>query len=83
MQDHGLPRRSVAGYESIFGEGAMIPSPNEDRVRLQRALAGELEQTLLAVEGIIDARVLLHLPQEGGLGGFGEATNPGTASVRP
>ena len=81
MQDNGLPQRTVEGYSGVFGDGSLIPSPVEDRVRLQRALGGELEQTLLAIEGVIDARVHLHLPQEGGLSNLADDPAPGTASV--
>lgn len=81
MQDNGLPQRTIEGYSEVFGDGSMIPSPLEDRVRLQRALGGELEQSLLAVEGVIDVHVHLHLPNEGGLSRLADDPEAGTASV--
>jgi type III secretion protein J len=62
LMAHGLPRREVGGFDETFGEPSLIPSPTEERVRLQRATAGQLERSLMAMDHVVDARVHLVLP---------------------
>lgn len=59
---HGLPRRPIDGFEETFGEPSLIPSPIEERVRLQQATAGQLELSLMAMDRVVDARVHLVIP---------------------
>lgn len=59
LKANGLPRASAGGFDAVYGDGSLIPSPTEDRARFLRALAGELENTLTAAEGIVAARVHL------------------------
>ena len=48
------------GVEELLS-GSLIPSPDEERLRHEHALAGELARTLAELPGIEDARVHLSL----------------------
>lgn len=57
-----LPRHSPAGLEEVFGEGSLVPTATEERARLVAGLGGELATSLETIEGVLDARVHLALP---------------------
>ena len=62
LQAEGLPRPEPQGFEAFYPSGGLIPTSSEERVLLQYATAQELRRSLLAVDGIVDARVNLVLP---------------------
>jgi type III secretion protein J len=76
MQAHGLPRRAAGGFSEVFGSRGLIPTPSEDRMRIQRATAEELERSLMAMAGVVDARVHLVLPAVDRLGSRSQGTTP-------
>ena len=53
----------------MLSNKSLVPTPQEERMRYTAAVAGELEKTLEAVDGVIDARVHLVLSQGGGPAG--------------
>lgn len=57
LNARGLPRAGGSGFGQVYGEPSLIPTPLEERARFLRALTGEIEQTLMAVDGIVSARV--------------------------
>ncbi|MDB4980523.1 MAG: Type secretion bridge between inner and outerrane lipoprotein [Myxococcales bacterium] len=57
----GLPREKRRGFAETYGQPSLIPTPSEERARYIDALAGELERTLEAVDGVVSARVHLVL----------------------
>ncbi len=81
MQEAGLPRRSAHGFESLYPRSGLLPSPDEERVLLQAATAGEMERTLQRLEGVIDARVHLVLAPKSRLKPPGHADQHAKASV--
>ncbi|MBC7172766.1 MAG: hypothetical protein H5U40_10080, partial [Polyangiaceae bacterium] len=58
----GLPRREETGLEEAFAGGGLVPSATEERARLLAALGGELARTLERIDGVVDARVHVALP---------------------
>jgi type III secretion protein J len=64
LRASGLPRRPVRGFEEVFGDPGLIPSPLEEQARLQEALAGDLERSLMAMDGVLDAHVHLVVPTQ-------------------
>jgi type III secretion protein J len=62
LTEQGLPRQPTLGLAEVFGQGALVPSPTEERARMLQALSGELSRTLEAVDGVMAARVHLVLP---------------------
>jgi type III secretion protein J len=62
LQENGLPRQKVKGLEEVFSSTGMIPTASEEKARLLMALSGELTRTLKSVQGVVDARVQIVLP---------------------
>jgi len=56
------PPPAPGGLEALAREDPLVPSPDVDAARRVRALAGEVETALLAVDRVSKARVLLSLP---------------------
>jgi type III secretion protein J len=63
LQAHGLPTRRVNGFAETYGEPGLLPSPSEAHARSLRAMAGELERSLMALPSVLDARVHLVRPE--------------------
>lgn len=59
----GLPRESSSGFE-LFEEPKFGLTDFAQRVNYQRALQGELERTIGAMQGVRSARVMLVLPKD-------------------
>jgi type III secretion protein J len=60
----GIPHPRAPGLGEVFGEAGMVPTPTEEHARYLHALSGELARSLEALDGVIEARVHLGLPQE-------------------
>lgn len=63
LQSQGLPRRSYQGVAEVFKKTGMVSSPSEERIRFMDALAQDLSRTISQIEGVIDARVHVVLPE--------------------
>jgi len=59
----GLPRRDFQGVSEVFKKTGMISSPSEERIRFMDALAQDLSRTISNIDGVIDARVHVVLPE--------------------
>ena len=57
-----LPRHRERGVEEVFGAGGLVPTATEERARYASALCGELARSLETMDGVLDARVHLALP---------------------
>jgi type III secretion protein J len=60
---HELPRREEPGFQETFGPRSLVQTAAEERARGAQAIAGELARTLEALDGVLDARVHLALPE--------------------
>ncbi len=60
----GLPRTTSLGYELLDKEQGFGTSKNVEMLRFQRALEGEIARTIMAIQSVKSARVLLALPQQ-------------------
>jgi len=58
----GLPRSNNLGYEILDKEQGFGASKNVEMVRFQRALEGEIARTIMAIQNVKSARVLLAMP---------------------
>jgi flagellar M-ring protein FliF len=58
----GLPRSNSLGYELLDKDQGFGSSKSVEMVRFQRALEGEIARTIMAIQNIKTARVLLALP---------------------
>jgi type III secretion protein J len=74
-----LPRPEPATILNSPGHGDLVPSADFERATLAAGLAGELEKTLEAVDGVLRARVHLNLPEPDPL--RDQPTPKSTASV--
>ena len=63
LESRGLPRRSFQGVGEVFKKTGMISSPSEERIRFMDALAQDLSRTISGIDGVIDARVHIVLPE--------------------
>ena len=63
LERKGLPRRAHQGTGEVFKKTSMISSPSEERIRFMDALAQALSRTISCIDGVIDARVHVVLPE--------------------
>lgn len=60
----GLPRSNSVGYELLSKDQGFGSSKSLEMVRFQRALEGEIAQTIMSIQSVKSARVLLAIPQQ-------------------
>jgi type III secretion protein J len=63
LESQGLPRRNYQGVNEVFKKTGMVSSPTEERIRFMDALAQDLSRTISTIDGILDARVHIVLPE--------------------
>jgi len=63
LEKAGLPRREYQGIGEVFKKTGMISSPSEERIRFMDALAQDISRTIAGIEGVVDARVHIVLPE--------------------
>ncbi len=80
LAEENLPRRATPGVLSALGQGSMVPSRLSEQAKLVTGTSGELERSLLSLDGVVSARVHLAVPARDPLA-LGDGTVPTTASV--
>ena len=63
MRAEDLPSPSSPGMLESMGKGALLPSRLAEHAQFLAGLNGELERTLLAIEGMLSARVHVSIPE--------------------
>lgn len=63
LRDEELPSRASPGVLESVGKGSILPSATTERAQLVAGMAGDLEKTLVAVDGVVAARVHLSMPE--------------------
>lgn len=63
LEKAGLPRLEHKGIGEVFKKTGMISSPSEERIRFMDALAQDLAKTISGIDGVVDARVHVVLPE--------------------
>jgi type III secretion protein J len=80
MREEDLPRRQPTGVLDALGKGSsLVPSEAVEHAQLMAGVAGDLERSLLGVDGVLKARVHLSVPPPGT--GRDSAMPRGSASV--
>jgi type III secretion protein J len=64
LSDRELPRPRAQGFADLFAGGGMVPTPVEEHARYLHALSGELSRSVGTLDGVVEARVHLGLPQD-------------------
>jgi type III secretion protein J len=78
LRDHGYPRTNFQGVGVAFQKGGLVSSPTEERIRYMYALSQDIAHTVTLIDGVIDARVHLVLPENNP---FNETFFPASAAV--
>lgn len=78
LEHQGLPRRNYQGISEVFKKSGMVSSPSEERIRFMDALAQDLSRTIADIDGVVDARVHVVLPENDP---FAKNTLPSSAAV--
>jgi type III secretion protein J len=78
LESRGLPQRNYQGVSEVFKKSGMVSSPSEERIRFMDALAQDLARTISTIDGILDARVHIVLPENDP---FAKNTLPSSAAV--
>ncbi len=78
LESCGLPRRQYQGVTEVFKKTGMVSSPSEERIRFMDALAQDLSRTIACIDGVLDARVHVVLPENDP---FAKNTLPSSAAV--
>ncbi|MBN2056998.1 hypothetical protein JW905_18875 [bacterium] len=63
LRDRDLPRKEEQGFAEVFAKKGLIPTTMEEKAMMLHALSGELSHTIETIEGIVDARVHLVIPE--------------------
>ena len=63
LERRGLPRQPRQGIGEVFKKTGMISSPSEERIRFMDALAQDIARTIQMIDGVVDARVHVVLPE--------------------
>jgi type III secretion protein J len=81
LVDNNLPRRTQLGFSGICKEKGLIPTPEEEKCRKLLALKGEIINSLERVPGVIEADVVLNIPEVNIFEDETQATKRPTASA--
>jgi flagellar M-ring protein FliF len=64
LASQGLPRSKSLGYDLLDKDQGFGASRSVEALRFQRALEGEIAQTIMSIQNVKSARVLLAMPQQ-------------------
>lgn len=78
LHDQGYPREQFADMGEVFEKEGFVSSPLEQHMRMRHALQQELAQTLSSIDGVVQARVHIAVPENDPLA---EDQAPSSASV--
>ena len=64
LVDHNLPKQRELGLSGICKDAGMIPTPKTEKCREMLALKGEIINSLRAIPGVVNADVVLNMPDK-------------------
>lgn len=62
LKSQGYPRDKFARMGEIFQKSGLVSSPTEERIRYMYALSQELSETIIRIDGVLNARVHIVIP---------------------
>ena len=78
LHEQGYPREDFATLGTVFKKEGFVSSPTEERARLVFGMSQELSHTVSEIDGVVQARVHLVLPENQPLA---QSSQPASASV--
>lgn len=78
LHAQGYPREEFATLGTVFRKEGFVSSPTEERARLVFGMSQELSHTVSEIDGVVQARVHLVLPENQPLA---QSAQPASASV--
>lgn len=81
LTQNNLPRRKDMGLTEVFAAGGLVPTSSEEKAKWLNAIQGDLARTLKSIDGILDARVHIVIPEDSVLRVKEEDKAIATASV--
>ncbi|WP_156022412.1 type III secretion system inner membrane ring lipoprotein SctJ [Sphingomonas sp. UNC305MFCol5.2] len=78
LHSQGYPREEFASLGTVFKREGLVSSPTEEKARLVYGMSQELSHTISEIDGVVQARVHLVLPDTQPLAETGQ---PASASV--
>lgn len=78
LKAQGLPREDFDSLGKVFKREGFVSTPVEERARLMHALSQEISHTLTSIDGVLQARVTLVVPERHPLS---DKVQPSSASV--
>lgn len=81
LVENNLPRKRELGFSGICKEKGLIPTPDEEKCRKILALKGEIINSLEKIPGVIEADVVLNIPEISEFASETQASKRPTASA--
>ncbi|MDV3457213.1 type III secretion inner membrane ring lipoprotein SctJ [Sphingomonas sp. HF-S4] len=78
LHSQGYPREEFASLGTVFKREGLVSSPTEEKARLVYGMSQELSHTISEIDGVVQARVHLVMPDDKPLSETGQ---PASASV--
>ncbi len=63
LNEYALPRPKVAGLKIFADKKGMIPTATEERAMFLEAMGGEVSMALHKIDGVLEARTIVMLPE--------------------
>jgi type III secretion protein J len=81
LTSNNLPRRKDMGLTEVFAAGGLVPTASEEKAKWLNGIQGDLARTLKLIDGVLDARVHIVIPEDSVLRVKEEDKAVATASV--
>ncbi len=78
LRAQGLPQQRYASMGDMFQKQGLVSTPAEERMRYIFAVSQELSRTLRSIDGVVEARVHVVIPQDDPLS---DKARPSSAAV--
>ncbi len=78
LKSQGYPRDRFTKIGDVFQKSGLVSSPTEERIRYMYALSQEISETFMRIDGVLNARVHIVIPNNDPLA---EKVVPSSAAV--